>query len=272
VSKSTNTSVADRSDTKAYTQKKQFFNQVITLYGRKPVLEILNDQSLDIYRLHLADSNKPQGIISEILSIAEQRKIEVLYHDRKALSRLSKNSKQDQGVCIDILCPKHTNYEDFLQARSTTESTKKAIRLIALDRITNPQNLGMIIRSVCAGNIDGLLIPEKGCANIDSLVVKASAGTLFKAPLLHCKNLTVALTQCQQQGATVYGLSSHAAHSISDKTSDDFIIYVLGNETDGMSNEIAALCDKNIFIPMNNQVESLNVAITASLLAFKDML
>jgi 23S rRNA (guanosine2251-2'-O)-methyltransferase len=255
-------------DTEQYTQKKQFFNQVITLFGRKPVLEVLQDPKLTVYRVHFSDSNKPQGVINDIVAIAEKRDIEVLYHNKKALSRISKNAKQDQGVCIDILCPQHQSYKDFL----ASISPEKTIRLIALDRITNPQNLGMIIRSVCAGEIDGLLLPNKGCATIDSLVVKASAGTLFKAPLLHCQSLNDALLDSKEHGATVYGLSSHATQSISEKTTDKFIIYVLGNETEGMSKEVSALCDKSISIPMNNGVESLNVAITASLLAFKEVL
>lgn len=257
------------SDTEQYKQKKQFFNQVVTLFGRKPVLEILQDKTLTIYRLHLADSNKPQGIIQDILNVAEQRNIDVVYHSKQALSRLSKNSKQDQGVCIDILCPQHRSYSDFL---NSLKNTSKPMRLIALDRITNPQNLGMIIRSVCAGQVDGLLLPDKGCAAIDSLVVKASAGTLFKAPILHCKSLTEALISAKQHRACIYGLSSHAKYSISDPTDESFIIYILGNETDGVSKDVAQLCDKSIAIPMNNGVESLNVAVTASLLAFKDVL
>ena len=255
-------------DTPEYLKKKQFFKQLLTIYGRKPVLEILNDSALTIYRLHMADSNKPQGIVNDIIQRAEQRQIEIVYHNKQALSRISKNSKQDQGVCIDIHCPQHTSHEAFLQSLPT----KKTIRLIALDRITNPQNLGMIIRSVCAGNIDGLLIPEKGCANIDALVVKASAGTLFNTPILHCQRLSQALKDCQQYGATIYGLSSHARRSIKDKSDDDFMVYVLGNETDGISHDISQLCDQFIHIPMNNGVESLNVAITASLLAFKEVL
>jgi 23S rRNA (guanosine2251-2'-O)-methyltransferase len=262
----------NNTDTEQYTRKKQFFNQVITLFGRKPVLEVLQDPKLTVYRVHLSESNKPQGIISEIVEIAKKREIEVLYHSKQALSRISKNAKQDQGVCVDILCPKHQSYEDFLASVSLSASPKKTIRLIALDRITNPQNLGMIIRSVCAGKIDGLLLPSKGCATIDSLVVKASAGTLFKAPILHCASLSSALHESKKLGATVYGLSSHADHSISDKQTDQFVIYVLGNETEGMSQEISTLCDKRISIPMNNGVESLNVAITASLLAFKEVL
>ena len=257
-------------DSAEYLQKKQFFNQLLTVYGRKPTLEILQDRSLDIYRLHLADSNKGGGIIGEITTIAKQRNIDIVYHSRQQLSRLSKNSKQDQGVCIDIRCPGHKDYQEFLttiDAHSTP-----TVRLIALDRITNPQNMGMIIRSVCAGKIDGLLIPDKGCAKLDPLVIKASAGTLFKAPLLRCQNLAQALHDCQQKGAMVYGLSSHAPISISEKLDEKFIIYVLGNETDGVSQEVNQCCNKMISIPMNNNVESLNVAITASLLAFKDVL
>ncbi|ODS24098.1 23S rRNA (guanosine(2251)-2'-O)-methyltransferase RlmB [Candidatus Endobugula sertula] len=250
--------------------KKQFFNQLVTLYGRKPVLEVLNDHRLAIYRVHLAESNKTQGIINEIITQAQQRCIDIVYHSRQALSRISKNSKQDQGVCVDVLCPQHKSYQSFLA--SHTIGNNKPVRLIALDRITNPQNLGMIIRSVCAGRIDGLLLPEKGCAKIDALVVKASAGTLFKVSLLHCQQLVNALKDCQHYGAKVYGLSSHAKQSISDKSNDLFIIYVLGNETEGMSQEVRKACDELVHIPMNNGVESLNVAVTASLLAFKDIL
>ncbi len=251
-----------------YNKKKQFFNQLVTLYGRKPVFEVLNDSALKIYRLHLADSNKNQGIIQDIIQLAEKRNIEILYHNKKELSRISKNSKQDQGVCVDIVCPKHKTIKDYLS--ETTSSHKK--RLIALDNITNPQNLGMIIRSVTAGKIDGLLIPEKGCARIDSLVVKASAGTLFKCPLIHCNNLDSALQQCIEAGAVVYGLSSYGEVSIDQMVDDDFIIYIMGNETEGVSQKISSLCHNNIRIPMCNGVESLNVAVTASLLAFREVL
>ena len=260
------------SDSPDYLAKKQHLKQMMTIYGRKPVLEILNDSSLDIYRLHLAESNKPEGIIREILTIADKRCIDIAYHDRQVLSRISKNSKQDQGVCIDIRCPKHQEIGHFLsQKASTQQGENTTTRIIALDRITNPQNLGMIIRSVCAGRIDGLLIPQKGCAKIDSLVVKASAGTVFKAPIIRCEQLTKALSQCKQQGATIYGLSSHATLSIQNVHPHPFIIYVMGNESEGVSENIEQLCDQKISIPMNNGVESLNVAVTASLLAFKDI-
>ena len=96
---------SQRADSAEYLQRKSFFDQLITVYGRKPVVEILQDQSLKIYRVHLADSNRGGGIIDEITQLAAKRNIEVCFHSRAGLSRISRNSKQDQGAACDIHCP-----------------------------------------------------------------------------------------------------------------------------------------------------------------------
>ncbi len=254
-------------DSQDYLKKKQFFNQLLTVYGRKPVLEALQDPALEVYRLHLAESNKPAKIIDEITTAAEQKGAETLYHSRQALSRISKNTKQDQGVAVDLICRGYQSYQDFIAA-----PPKKNFELLALDGINNPQNLGMIIRSVCAGAIDGLLLPRQGCAKIDPLVIKASAGTLFKARILHCDRLDSALQDFRQAGSDIYGLSSHAPDSIGNFSPSGATIYVLGNESTGVSKDVSKLCNRLLSIPMNNGVESLNVAVTASLLAFRSLL
>ena len=81
---------------------KKRFENIITLYGRKPVLESLKDESIQVFRLHLSDSNKEGETINETLRLAELRGIEVVTHSRKELSRISKNGRQDQGVAVDI--------------------------------------------------------------------------------------------------------------------------------------------------------------------------
>ena len=144
-----------------------------------------------------------------------------------------------------------------------------SFRLLALDRITNPQNLGMIIRSIAASGIDGLLLPKNGCASLGPLVIKASAGTLFKAPVYYCQELSAALAQLQQQGCSIATLSSHAKESLLDWQPAGPTVYVLGNETEGVSKAISKLSDTGLAIPMHNGVESLNVAVTAALIAFK---
>ena len=256
-------------DSPAYLKKKAFIQQLLTIYGRKPVLEALNDSSLTCFRLHLAESNKPIAIIQEMENIAQQKQIDIVYHSRQALSRISKNGKQDQGVCLDIHCPYHQNYRDFLEQHKTNNT---CLRLLALDRITNPQNLGMILRSACAGKVDGILLSEKGCAKLDALVIKASAGTIFKAPLLKCDDLYSALEELQANNMQVIGLSGHAANSLKSFNEPNKVVYILGNETEGMSKAIERLCDKTVSIPMSNNVESLNVAATASLLAFRGLI
>lgn len=262
-------------DSDAYLEKKRFFNQLLTIYGRKPVLEALQEPSAKVYRLHLAESNKNAGIIEDIIKLATKKGAEVLYHDRKSLARLSKNSKQDQGVVADMVCEGYQDYRDFLEghtAKNSVEQAAEQFDIIALDSITNPQNLGMIIRSVCAGQTKALLLPNKGCAKLDALVIKASTGTLFRAPILRCDSLSQALQDFRDAGCDVYGLSSHAKTEIGGINKKKSCVFVLGNETEGVSKEVEKQCNAMVSIPMQRNVESLNVAVTASLLAFRKVL
>ena len=256
-----------KTDSPEYLAKKSFFNRLITVYGRKPILEILSDSSLQIFRLHLAESNRGGGIVEQIKTLASQRSIEICYHSREQLARISRNSKQDQGVACDIHCQGYEPYEQALE--QLPEVSQRP--LIALDGITNPQNLGMIIRSVTASPAHGLLLPSKGCADIGPLVIKASAGTVFKGNILRCDSLARTLKEFKQKGFEICILSSHQATPLAEFKPTAPVIYVLGNETEGVSKEIAALSDHRVGIPMANGVESLNVAITAALIAFNGL-
>ncbi len=240
-----------------------FFDQVLTVYGRKPALEALQDNSLSCYRLHFADSNKPAAILDEMRALAEQRGIEILTHGKRELSRISRKGSQDQGVAVDVHCPAFSNLEDFLAQDSGAPT-----RLLAADGITNPQNVGMLVRSAVAGGIDGILWPRDGNAALGPLAVKASAGTLFKAPLVRCRELAAAVQACQQQGFRVCVLDANAEQSLFEGNAGERVIYVLGNETEGPSKTVLALADEQRSIPMQNGVESLNVAVTAALIAY----
>ncbi len=251
-------------DSEAYLAKKRFFDTVLTVYGRKPVLEALQTANIKIHRLHLAKSNKSAGILTEITELAEQHGAEVIQHDRAELARISKNAKQDQGVCADIICSEFKTLNDFLK-----NPPQRNYTLLALDGITNPQNLGMIIRSACAGNIDGIILPKKGCAQIDPLVIKASTGTVFRAPILRTENLTKAIQLCREYNVDICGLSLQANKTLKEFTSKNSSLFVLGNETHGISKAVENLCTTQVKIPMNNGVESLNVAVTAALIAFR---
>jgi 23S rRNA (guanosine2251-2'-O)-methyltransferase len=243
-----------------YLKKKRFFEQMLTLYGRNSVMEALDEASIEVYRLHLSTSNKSASIIDQILNKAKQRGVEIRYHDKKSLSRISKNSKQDQGVALDVRLAKGSDEASMIKRAS--------YRILALDGVQNPQNLGMIIRSATAGSIDAILLPQKGASSITPLVIKASAGTLFRIPMIQTNDLLGSLEAFQAKGATLYTLSSHATKSYKEVVYPKQSIFVLGNESSGVSEEIERICDEAISIPMQRGVESLNVAVTASLLAF----
>lgn len=249
-------------NSKQYDDKKRSFERLITVYGRNVVLEMLEEKDASIAKVHMADSNKQDGVISKILDLCEKRGIEVVYHSKQALSRISKNAKQDQGVAADVEADSYVSTQEFLASASDT------YRYIALDAIHNPQNLGMIIRSVAAGFVDGIILPKKGSAKISPLVIKASAGTLFKTNILYCDDLENALPKFKENGADIYALSSHAKASLFDLELGNKTVFVLGNESEGVSKEVESLANKTLSIPMQNGVESLNVAVTAALLAY----
>jgi len=244
-------------DSQEYKEKKKFFESVITLYGRNVVIEVLEDMNVEIHKLHMSDSNQIDGAIKKINALAKTRQVEIYTHDKKSLSRISKNSKQDQGVAIDVVAKSYKSAQEI--------KTMQTYKLIALDGIQNPQNLGMIIRSCAAGYVDGIILPKKSSAKISPLVMKASAGTLFKLPIYYCDALEDLFVDLD---AKIYSLSSHAKQSIYDLKTDNKSIFVLGNESEGISKEVEKLCNESINIPMQRGVESLNVAVTASLIAF----
>ena len=248
-------------DSAEYLAKKAFFDKVLTIYGRNAVMEALEDEAVSIHKLHLSKSNKDAEVLEQMKALAQKRGIDVAYHDKQSLSRISKNAKQDQGVALDVVL------EHFGDA-STFKKENDHYRIIALDGVTNPQNLGMIIRSCAAGNVDAILLPTKGAAQISPLVIKASVGTLFKMPIIKTSNLKETLASFKNEGADVYTLSSHASKSYKEQPYGRKTIFVLGNESEGVSKSVEAVCTDSISIPMQRGVESLNVAVTASLLAF----
>jgi len=247
------------SDSAEYLEKKRFFDSLITLYGRNVAVEVLRDPSVEVHKLHLSKSNRMDDTIREIIDLAEMRGIEIKYHAKEALSRISKNSAQDQGVAIDV---KAHNYRSVMQIGSDLPG---AFRLLALDGINNPQNLGMIIRSAAASRIDGIVLPKKNSTKLSPLVMKASAGTLFKIPIYYCDTLEEIRGL---ENTALITLSSHASEDIYTLRIPERAIFVLGNESEGVSEAMMKSSTHSVSIPMHRGVESLNVAVTAGIVSF----
>ena len=233
---------------------------LITIYGRNPVIEALENRDLKIFALHLSKSNKSSDKIDKMLKLAKQKDIEIKYHSKEQLSRISKNGKQDQGVALDIVLDNFITLQDLQE--------KESFKILALDGIENPQNLGMIIRSATAGDIDAIIWPKKGSASLVSpLTIKASVGTIFKLPILQTNSLFKTLKELAISDAKIITLDLSAKSTLKELKTPKKAIFVLGNENRGVSKEINSIANYKIKIPMQREVESLNVAITASLIA-----
>ena len=228
-------------------------------------MEALQDNRLSPSRLHLADSNKPGGIVGQIEELAKTREVDVQVHARQALSRISKNGKQDQGVALDLFCPEFDSLDNFFDAEVHSSNEFKAV---LLDGITNPQNVGMIIRSCCAAGINAIFYPKRSVSALGPLVIKGSAGTLFNAPIIQCEDARLTAQSLQARGFDIAVLDSHAETSLFDFKQAKPTVYVLGGETAGVDKAIKNSASISLRIPMTNNVESLNVAITEALVAF----
>jgi 23S rRNA (guanosine2251-2'-O)-methyltransferase len=251
----------------AYARRKAGFDRCLTVYGRNPVLEALQAPGVVCERIHLARSNKPAPIIDQIEALAQRHGAEIRHHGRGELARVSRNSREDQGVAADLRWPGYRQLADILPL-----SPDKHRVILAIDGVSNPQNLGMLIRSATAGDCYGILLPRHGGCDIGPLVIKASAGTLFRATLLRCDHLPAALQQLRDCGWKTSVLDGAAPRSLFEPMDNAARVFVLGSESTGVSERTRSLADEQFSIPMRNGVESLNVAVSAALVAYRSML
>ncbi|HEX6360113.1 RNA methyltransferase [Actinophytocola sp.] len=237
-------------------------DRFVTVFGRKPVLEALADGRLDVDKVILAD-NARGAAAREIIDAAAARSVHVERASAHRVKVLAGNGKQDQGVLADVVAPRMRRLEDALAGKSAPT------RVLVLDGITTPANVGMILRTATAAGIDGIVVPRRGVASIDPLVVKASAGVAFHAPVLRCYTAEEACRALRAAGYPVYALDGNARQTLFDADLPRRAAYVLGGETAGVSEEVRRHVTGLISIPMSGGVESLNVASAAAVLCFE---
>ena len=250
-----------KSPSAEYALRKNRFGRCLTVYGRKPVLEALQAPGVRCERLHLARSNREADILEQIITLARRQGADILEHERNALAHISRNAREDQGVAADIGWPGYQQLDDIVQSI-------QGKALLAVDGITNPQNLGMLIRSTAAAGI-GVLLPREGNCDVNPLAIKASAGAVFRATLIRCGTLIDALGRLRERGWRIAVLDADAGQSLFAPLGAAPQVFVLGGETTGARANTLAIADTRLFVPMENGVESLNVAVTGALVAYR---
>jgi 23S rRNA (guanosine2251-2'-O)-methyltransferase len=231
----------------------------ITVYGRKPVLELLEMDDVSIAKVLIANKSKGD-IIKDILNLCKKKGIEPNWVSAEEVSRISKNPNQDQGLAADVIAPGMDNAQQYFD-NFNKDVQKEA--WLALDGVTTPANVGMILRTATALGM-GVILPLKGSSKINPLVVKASAGVVFKSSILKCETLTQALKAAKNCGFSIYGLAGEEGSNIYRHEFKKAAIFVMGNESEGVSEQHRNLIDAWLTIPMASGVESLNVACAAT--------
>jgi 23S rRNA (guanosine2251-2'-O)-methyltransferase len=237
-------------------------DRFVTVYGRKPVLEVLADPTLDVFQVILAENARGPAA-EEIMDAAERRGVPVRRATAHRVKVLAGNGKQDQGVLADVIAPRMRALDTALSGGRPPRS------VLVLDGITTPANVGMILRTATAAGLDGIVVPRRGVASIDPLVVKASAGIAFRAPVLRCATPADAAESLRSAGYRLFGLDGSARRTVFTATMPQRAAFVLGAETSGVSDAVRPQIQEWLRIPMSGGVESLNVASAAAVLCFE---
>jgi 23S rRNA (guanosine2251-2'-O)-methyltransferase len=237
----------------------------ITIYGRKPVLEALADDAIEIDKVLLATGAREQSA-RDIVNAAERRGVRLERMAPEKITRISRNGRHDQGVVADVRAPRMRSVHAFLQELEREAGPQ---RLLVLDGVTNPANVGMILRTATAAGLEGVVLPREGVPDVGPLVIKASAGVAYRASILRAQTTEDALQALQDAGFVLYGLTGEADDTIFAADFADRAAFVLGSETHGVSPQAARWVHEWIRIPMAGGVESLNVSSAATALAFE---
>lgn len=233
-----------------------------------PVLEVLQDETLDVDKLVVADNARGESL-DRILGLARRRRIPVRTATPHRVKVLAGNGKQDQGIMADVVAPRMRTLADFADFADFADRVRPGrCHVLVLDGVNNPANVGMIIRTATAAGISGVVLPRSGSPSIDPLVIKASAGVAFRAPVIRCRTGAEAVKEFGRIGFRVYGLSGTGRTSLYAEDIPERAAFVLGNETAGVAPETREQVDRWLRIPMAGGVESLNVASAAAVVCF----
>ena len=233
-------------------------DEIETVLGRNPVLECLRADA-PANALYIALGTEADERLTESVTLAADRGIPILEVPRTDLDRLSANGLH-QGIALQVPPYAYAHPDDLLA--SATSDVQPAL-LVALDNISDPRNLGAIIRSVAAFAGQGVLIPQRRSASVTAVAWRTSAGAAARVPVARATNLNRTLKEWADSGVLIVGLDAEG-----DTTLDEFdgtgpVCIVVGSEGKGLSRLVRDNCDQVVSIPMAGPAESLNASVAA---------
>jgi 23S rRNA (guanosine2251-2'-O)-methyltransferase len=237
---------------------------VQVIYGINPLLEALLSHPEMLEKVIVAEGRGGEGV-RKILKLAAEHELPIEVGGRDRVEKLAPR-RVHQGVAA--ICRPHT-YASVDEVIENRHKSSKYDLVVLLDSVTDPQNLGSIIRTAHCCGANGVIIPENRAASVTSSVYKASAGAVEYLPTAMVVNLADTIEYLKERGFWIYGADSAAEMDIRTPDYEGNVALVMGSEGRGLRPLIRKKCDFLISIPMRGQVASLNVSVAAGVVLFE---
>jgi 23S rRNA (guanosine2251-2'-O)-methyltransferase len=230
--------------------------------GRNPVVESLRAQ-VPAMALYVSGRAQQDERIAEAVQLAADAGIAVLEAGLGELDRLTGGAVH-QGVALRVRPYEYAHPDDFTQQLTAPPL------IVALDGVTDPRNLGAVVRSAAAFGATGVVVPARRSAGVTAGAWKASAGAIARLPVARATNLTRTLEAYKERGLFVAGLDAAGTTGVGDMTiADGPMVLVVGSEGRGLSRVVAGACDMLVRIPMSESTESLNAGVAGSIALYE---
>ncbi len=230
------------------------------LVGRNPVVEALRAH-IPVTALYVAQGIELDERTIEAVRTAGDRGIAILEVTRAELDRLT-GGVLHQGIGVQVPPYEYELFEDLLAASAEAP----APLLLALDGVTDPRNLGAVIRSAAAFGAQGLFLPARRAAGMTATAWRTSAGAAARLPVAQVTNMTRAIKQAQEFGFLAVGLDADGEVPLYElEAAVDPVVLVIGSEGRGLSRLVGETCDLRVSIPIASSVESLNASVAAAI-------
>lgn len=234
------------------------------IYGRHPVLTALQNQR-SLHRLWITTRLRYDPRFHSLLEQAKANGTVIDEVDNRRLDFLA-NRANHQGIVAQVAPYTYVELADLIQqAKAKTDQPV----IIAVDGITDPHNLGAIIRTAEAMGAQGLVIPQRRTVGITSTVIKVAAGALETFPVARVVNLSRALEELKSEGFWIYGTASTASQPVSSVQFSGPIVLVIGSEGDGLSLIAQKNCDVLVSVPLKGKTPSLNASVASGMVLYE---
>ena len=231
--------------------------------GRNAVTEALRaGAAIDKVYIARGDTDNTLGYIA---AAARERGVVVVDCDRRKLDAMSRTHSH-QGVIAVAAVREYASVDDILTA---ARDKGEAPLIVVCDELSDPHNLGAVIRTAECAGAHGVIIPKRRSAGLTAVVAKTSAGAVSYLPVARVPNLTACLKKLKEEGVWVYGTAADGATSLYRTDLKDPAAIVIGSEGDGMSRLVREQCDFLVSIPMRGQLNSLNASAAAAIVLYE---